>query len=134
LKTRKRKPEGWVPLESDIQAGVLKWLKAAGVYAWRMPIGPVIHGNGRWCPSPLKGFPDIAILLRKRHRGVLAVVEMKRPKKSTKVEPDQADWLTELAAGGAKACVARSLEDVVRFLVECGEVDPQHLTSFEVRK
>lgn len=116
------------PKEADLQRAVFDWLKIRGILAWRMPIGPVIHRtvkNGRttehWKKSPLKGFPDIAGVLRRRRRGVLFVLELKAGKRE--LTPEQVAWMVDLQASGAAGAVIRSIADLDRAMRDWGEIE-----------
>lgn len=111
--------------EADLLAAVFDWLKIRGIFAWRMPIGPVMRGGGKtkiqYSKSPIKGFPDIAGVLRRRDRGRLFVLELKTSK--GELTPEQVKWLIDLQAAGAAGAVVRSIDDLYRAMREWGEVD-----------
>lgn len=110
--------------ESDLQRAVFDWLEVRRIFAWRMPIGPVMRGKpgeARFSKSPIKGFPDIAGVLRRRRKGVLFVLELKVGKR--KVTPEQVAWMVDLQAAGAACAVVRSIEDLYQAMREWGEVD-----------
>lgn len=103
--------------EADLSRAVFDWLKVKRIFGWRMPVGPVVHrkmirGVLRefWKKSPLKGFPDVAGVLKEPHRGVLFVLELKS--KTGRVEPDQTAWLNDLSAAGVKTAVIRSIAEL----------------------
>lgn len=124
LKPQKRRD---LMTEADLTRLVFDWLKLRSIFAWRMPIGPVIHRqvrggrtNEHWKKSPLRGFPDIAGVLRRAHPGRLFAIELKR--EGGKVTPEQVAWITDLQAAGAACAVVRSLEELERAMREWGEI------------
>lgn len=109
--------------ESELQKQVFDWLKARGIFAWRMPIGPVMRGKpgqAVYSKSPIKGFPDIAGVLQKRYRGRLFVLELKVEKRE--MTPEQVAWMVDLQAAGAAGALIRSLEDLERVMRLWGEI------------
>lgn len=116
--------------EANLQRAAFQWLQLHRIFAWRMPVGPVIHRrksksgfiNEHWKKSPLKGFPDIAGVLRKKHPGVLFVWELKSD--TGELSPEQVQWLTDLQAAGVKCAVIRSVDDMIAAMVRWGEIQP----------
>lgn len=116
------------PKEADLQRAVLAWLKVRGIFAWRMPIGPVLHREVRggamithWKKSPLKGFPDVAGVLQRRRKGSLFALELKTAKR--KLTPEQVMWMVNLQAAGAAVATIRSVADLELAMRDWGEVD-----------
>jgi hypothetical protein len=123
LRPAKAKPQS----EADLQRAVFAWMKSHGIFAWRMPVGPVVQRQvvrgamqTHWKKSPLKGFPDIAGVLRRGRPGVLFVLELKS--KRGECTPEQVSWMVDLQAAGAAGAVVRSLDDLYRVMREWGEV------------
>lgn len=109
--------------ESTLQTAVLKWLAAHNIFHWRMPIGPVIHSIGQkqiWKKSPIKGFPDIAGVLKGKNRGRFFVIELKT--KTNTLEPEQKKWIYNLQMAGCACAVVRSLEELEQKMIEWGEI------------
>ena len=110
--------------EAELQVAVLQFLKARGIEHWRVPVGPVMRGGGksqvRFSPSPIKGHPDIAGVLKRKTPGRYFVLELKRPK--GKVTPEQVEWLVRLQLAGAACALIRSLDDLFRVMREWGEI------------
>lgn len=111
--------------EADLQVAVFDWLKARRIFAWRMPISPVMRGGGKrkvsFSKSPIKGFPDIAGVLQRQRRGVLFTIELKTEK--GEITPEQVAWMVDLQAAGAACAVVRSIADLERAMREWGEID-----------
>lgn len=110
--------------EGELQKAAFEWLKIHRVFAWRMPIGPVVRGGGkvplRYSKSPIKGFPDIAGVLRRAHPGVLFAIELKVG--DGKLTPEQVAWIVDLQAADAKCAVVRSIAELEAVMAEWGEV------------
>lgn len=109
--------------ESELQRACLDWLKAHKITAWRMPIGPVKHSRGGrdvWSKSPLKGFPDIAGVLKVKTPGRFFVIELKSAKGTLRQE--QKAWILKLQAAGAAVAVVRSIEELEEKMREWGEI------------
>jgi len=113
--------------EGELSTQVLAFFKAHNIFAWRMPVGPVIHRRGKgenvkefWKKNPLKGFPDWAGVLRRKHRGVLFVIELKSS--TGGLEPEQMSWLLDLQGSGVACAVCRSIEEVEAALRAWGEI------------
>jgi|GEM_PF-2115063 len=113
--------------EADIQASILQYLSLRKIFAWRMPVGPVVHRKNIkgtlkefWKASPLKGFPDIAGVFRRKNNGKFFVIEVKR--RDGRLTPAQVDWIKNLEEAGAACLVARSVRDVEKFMIEWGEI------------
>jgi hypothetical protein len=76
-----------------------------------MPLGGVWKAGGRRiATNPLKGFPDIAGILRKR-QGVFWACELKKP--GGLVAPEQHTWIARLKNAGAEVWVAYSLAEFI---------------------
>lgn len=113
--------------EAELQRCVLDWCEIRGVFAVRMPLGPVLHRKGKganvkavWKKNHLKGFPDIHGVLKRKHRGRAFYLELKA--KDGRLSPEQREWLEDLEAVGAACAVVRSLEDLVMVMREWGEI------------
>jgi hypothetical protein len=91
--------------ESEIQAEILSWLKARGIWHRRIPLGGVAHGGLRK-KSPLVGMPDIMIIIR----GQAIFIEVKDAK--GKLSEIQRQTIAELERHGALVIIARSLDDI----------------------
>ena len=116
--------------ESNLQRAVFQWLELHRIFAWRMPIGPVVHRKNTkhglqefWKKSPLKGFPDIAGVLRKKYPGVLFTLELKSSQ--GRLMEEQVHWMTDLQAAGARCALIRSIEDLESVMVRWGEIPPR---------
>ena len=77
-----------------------------------MPLGGVRHA-GRNKANPLKGFPDLFGVL-KRRSGVMFAIEVKTEKGM--LSPEQLTWFARLDALGCAVCVARSAEQAMSWL------------------
>lgn len=93
--------------ELEMTKLVLAWLREHGYVCWRMPISGVMKGNGYMVKSPLKGFPDIAGLL-KTQRGRFFALELKTAKGV--LSQAQEEWCARLSEGGACVMAIRSLD------------------------
>ena len=99
--------------EADILSAVRNWLVWQGYTYWRMPIGGIMQNDGRrnfMMKNPLKGFPDLAGILKTRP-GHLWACELKRPK--AKPSAEQLEWLARLRHAGANVFVAHSLVEFI---------------------
>lgn len=100
--------------EGEIQRAILDYLDALGVLHWRVCIGPVLGGGGRFRrKNPIRGHPDIAGVLRPSGR--YFAIEVKRPTRA-RWSPEQREWRDRLTAAGVLYLVASSVEDVRRGL------------------
>jgi len=109
--------------EADLQRAVMTWLTKRCIMHFRMPLGAVMHqvgGNMIWKKNPLKGFPDIAGVLKRRDRGRFFAIELKTAK--GRLSPEQNYWQMALAETGAAVAVIRSIEDLEAFFIEHGEL------------
>jgi len=109
--------------EADVLASCLSWLEANGYEHWRVNTGPVVRGGGFkskrfMTPSPTKGFPDIAGILKKRS-GIFWACEVKTD--VGKLRPEQEQWIKRLKDAGAVAFVARSAEQLAALLAVAEE-------------
>lgn len=99
--------------ESTLLAAALHWLRDHGYLAWRMPVGPVVRGDRRteirFSRSPIKGFPDIACIL-KRQPGVLCAIECKV--NNNQLSPEQTKWRIQLYQAGAAAFTLRHIDEL----------------------
>ncbi len=94
--------------ESDIQRAICEFLTAEGVLWWRCNLGGVRRSGKGWTPNPMKGFPDLAGILKPHGR--FFAIEVKRVRENP--EPHQADWHRKLSACGVIVVVARNVSDV----------------------
>lgn len=109
LERQERKDRG-LQTEQDIQTEVLAYLRQQDIFHWRVALGAV-KGNHGSKTNPMRGFPDIAgIISRGKYRGTLFALEIKKP--GGKVSEEQAIWITDIRASGAKADVVTSVERV----------------------
>jgi len=69
----------------------------------------------------MKGFPDIGGILQKAHPGRFFAVELKTAKNN--LTPDQIIWRNKILASGAAYAVVRSLDELINFLSELGEIE-----------
>ena len=109
--------------ESDLQRAVMAWLKKRCIMHFRMPLGAVMHqvgGQMIWKKNPLKGFPDIAGVLKRRDKGRFFAIELKTAK--GRLSPEQTYWQMALAETGAAVAVIRSIDDLEAFFHEHGEL------------
>lgn len=79
-----------------------------------------VGGKMVYKKNPLKGFPDIAGVLKRRDRGRFFAIELKT--KTGKLSPEQIMWAMELEQSGAAVAVVRSIEDLEAFFTEHGEL------------
>lgn len=85
---------------------------AARGYRWRVSLGALPGISGRAPrPNPMRGHPDIAILLR---HGQYLVIEAKT--KTGRLSEIQVKWRERITALGTVYILARSVEDVRRTL------------------
>jgi len=113
--------------ESDLQRVVLQWLKVHDICAWRMPVGPVVHSLGKgsnvkqfWKASPIKGFPDIAGVLKRKYPGKFFTIELKSS--TGKLRNEQREWMNTLHQAGAVVAVVRSIDELQATMERWGEV------------
>lgn len=95
--------------ELEMTKQVIAWLKAHGYTCWRMPIAGGRASGGRRITSPLRGFPDVAGLL-KTQRGRFFAIELKTAKGVMSKAQDQ--WFERLSKGGACVLQIRSLDQM----------------------
>ena len=108
-------------LEADFQRTVLEFLRKNHVEHWRMTMGPVLKKGGTWAQNPLKGFPDIAGVLQKKHPGKFWALELKTA--TGRLSLEQSAWLVRLKAAGAEAAVVTNLMEVSKFFRALGEIE-----------
>lgn len=109
-------------LEADLQRAIMAWLKRQGIEHWRMPLGPVLHGGGRrWGENPIKGFPDLAGILKREHHGRFWALELKSA--TGRLSPEQSAWILRLKYAGAAVTVVKSMGEVEHFFRGLGEID-----------
>jgi hypothetical protein len=99
-------------LEQDVQREILAYLKGRGILCWKVPVGAMKVGGAR-AQSPLKGHPDIAMVLPGGRYGGL---EVKRPDEPAKLSADQREWQARLEAAGALCAVVHSVAEVEALL------------------
>lgn len=104
--------------EAELLRFTMDALSYSGLLHFRVPVGGVAHslGGGKiiYKKSPMKGFPDVAIVTR---QGVLSVLELKS---KTGLRPEQKDWIAKLEATNANTCVARTPEEVLQYIERLG--------------
>lgn len=88
-----------MPLESELEKEVVKWVEAQGGRALKLKI------------ENERGFPDRTIILP---CGFIAFVELKRPKGSTKKYEQQKRMVEWLKGQGFPAEFCETLDDVKR--------------------
>lgn len=96
--------------ESELQRDILKYLKSRHILAFRVPLGPVIHG-GKRKKNPLKGWPDI-IGFFPRTNGEAFGIEVKT---KTKLSDAQKEMREVLEIVGVVYILAHSLQDVMDY-------------------
>ena len=113
--------------EAQLQHDALKFFKQHGIFAWRMPISPVLHRLkvGRrtqtiWKASPLKGFPDVAGVFQKKQRGRMFVIEFKS--ETGRLNDNQKLWRNKFLDSGVAYLECRSMKQLVEFLIYHEEV------------
>jgi len=109
--------------EADITRAVISWMDRHDIKWWRMPLGAVMHqigGKMVYKKNPLKGFPDIAGVLKRRDKGRFFAIELKT--KTGKLSPEQIMWQMNLEESGAAVAVVRSIEDLETFFRGVEEV------------
>jgi hypothetical protein len=109
--------------ESDLQRVAADWMTLHNIKWWRMPLGAVMHqvgGKMVYKKNPLKGFPDIAGVLRRRDRGRFFAIELKT--KTGKLSPEQIMWQIALEESGAAVTVVRSVDEMEAFFLSVGEL------------
>jgi len=115
--------------EAEIQSQCMKYMRLLGILVWRNPIGPVLHRymkggamQTNWKASPLKGFPDVSGVLKRKNRGRMFAIEFKSA--TGRLTPEQVEWHQNLMAAGALVATVKSFDDLLARLVEWGEIDP----------
>lgn len=93
--------------ELEMTRQVIAWLKANDYTCWRMPIAGGRKAGGMRITSPLKGFPDVAGLLKTQH-GRFFAIELKTAKGV--MSEAQGAWCGRLTVGGAVVFTLRSVE------------------------
>ena len=104
-----------IPLEKDIQKAIIQFLSAhpkVSIYG-RFNSGTAItgdaQGNTRYTRfNSIKGFPDIHGMLK---GGRAVYIEVKRP--GGRVSDEQQEFIDKVAAHGAVAFIAYSVDDVI---------------------
>lgn len=100
--------------ESEIQKGILDYLRMNRIMAWRNNSGAIKVGD-RFIRMGQKGMPDIIGVLQ---GGRMLAIEVKTA--IGRVSPEQEEMLLRLKNAGALAFVARSLDDVISNLLRHG--------------
>lgn len=107
--------------EALLQHNALAWLKWRGIVAWRVALGPVLHGGGRIrAKNPLAGFPDVCGVLSRTQPGRFWAVEFKSAK--GRLRQNQEAWLTKLRDAGCAVAVVRHVGELEPFFRELGEI------------
>jgi len=100
--------------ESELQKQVMDWFKTRPDFLIvRTYVGPIIRGNGRKCPNPMAGFPD---LFGFDPDNKAFAIELKRP--DGKLQENQKEWAEKLRAKGVKHIIGRDLDQVIHELTE----------------
>lgn len=112
--TKKNKSSIPLPLEKDIQKGILEYLNMQGHFAFRVNTqGVPVWGDKKefshFRKAPQAGISDILGISKK---GVMLAIEVKRP--GNKATPDQQDFLDSVGIRGGLAIVATSIDDVIK--------------------
>lgn len=97
--------------EAELLTQILKYLKEKGILAFRIPLGPVLHG-GIKKKNPLKGFPDIMGFMPNT-KGRAFTIECKIDK--AKLSDDQLEMEEKLYKAGVLTITARKLDDVMDY-------------------
>jgi hypothetical protein len=113
--------------EAELSRDVLAYFKFYRIFAWRMPISPVIHRKGSgvdvktfWKKNPIKGFPDYCGILRRKHKGVLFAIEAKS--KTGTPRKEQLEWISSIQLAGGKAAIIYSIAELHSLMIQWGEV------------
>ncbi|MDR1785202.1 MAG: VRR-NUC domain-containing protein [Spirochaetaceae bacterium] len=105
--------------EGRVKAAILRYLEAAGIWAWNSPTGAA-KIDGRWVRFGTPGSADIIGVLP---GGRFLAVECKRPK-GGRLSCEQAAWLARVRRMGGVAFVARDTAEVAAALRDyCLELD-----------
>lgn len=100
------------PLEKEIQASILDYLKLKRIFCWRNNSGmqflPSANGKMRAIRIGLPGSADI---LGITNDGRFLAIEVKRP--GGKARPEQQEFLDAISSRGGLAFVATSLDEVI---------------------
>ncbi len=99
--------------EAQILKQILQWLSLERIWHRRINTQGIVmvsRGETRMRRNPATGMPDLLLCID----GRLVAIEVKS--RRGRVSPEQDRTLSELAGEGASVCVARSLEDVMRFI------------------
>lgn len=103
------------PLEKDIQAAILQYLRLRNVFAWRNNSGmQLIPNKGGGMRAIRIGLPGSADILGIMPDGRFLAIEVKRPGKMPTDE--QRAFLGQIEANGGVAVVAHSVDDVISLL------------------
>jgi hypothetical protein len=101
--------------ESELLSFALTCLKQSGLVYWRVNNSPSLFNNknGQVCfrKSPVKGFPDIAGMLK---NGRLFAMEIKTEK--GRLSPEQIEWITKINHSNGMAVVLRNKEEIKTFI------------------
>lgn len=106
---RKLSKKSYGPTEHDIQTVIMHWFTRNGWLVWRNNSGKIVVGEGRFrrmIHMGKVGMPDVLAI----KDGILAAVEVKRPKGKT--TPIQEEVLKDLEKHGAWTLVAHSVDEV----------------------
>lgn len=103
------------PLENQIEQQILDYLKAKGIFAWKNPRAGYYDAKIRrfrkhTSKHAINGVSDIIAV----HQGKAIFIEVK--KKGGVVSDDQKRFIENAQNSGGIAFVARSVEDVYRYL------------------
>ena len=106
--------------ESEIQKQILDYLKGRGYFAERMPLGGVqmnVGGNKFMRKNPLSGFPDL-FFFSNNNTVYPKFVGIEVKTLTGKQSNIQKEWEKKLTDIGVLYFLARSVDDVIKFLKE----------------
>lgn len=107
--------------ETPIVAAILKALKSAGFWSFRINSGRVKVRGGMFSGAPA-GTPDILVVVRPSPPhvyGYLVGLEVKTNDKASKQEDSQKKWQALAARHGVPYAVVRSAAEALEFLKGC---------------
>ena len=118
--------------ESQIVTACLQWLKAKGIYAWRVNNGGIYRGDGQYSFNGTKGVSDVIGVLPQKVKvtldgqtfqhtfGNILCIEVKKPKNEGGKEPsdDQLIFLDTIQKKGGCALVVHSVDELEEKLKE----------------
>lgn len=97
--------------ESQIQHAILQYLAAKKILAWKNSmVGIYNKKTGHYIPVGRRGVSDISAL----SKGTFYSIEIKSPKGI--VSEYQQSFLDDVTAHGGVAIIARSIDDITKYL------------------